>query len=182
MQTRNKVSESVEDIIKQHIRDIHDYPKPGMTFKDITPLLKDTLAFNLCIDTLAQKLGSTQFDYIAGVEARGFIIGSALAYRMKKGFIPVRKKGKLPYKKVSRSYNLEYGSETMEMHSDAIERNSKVLIVDDLLATGGTARATASIVDSLGGIVAGFAFVTELSFLNGREKLGNNNITVLLRY
>ncbi len=182
MQTIKKGSESIEDVIRKHIRDIPDYPKPGIVFKDITPLLKDSRAFSMCIDALAQRLEHTKFDYIVGIEARGFIIGSALAYRMGKGLVIVRKPGKLPYEKISKSYQLEYGTETMEMHSDSIERNSRVVIVDDLLATGGTASAAASMVNSLGGVIAGFAFVTELSFLNGRQRLGDSAITTLLKY
>ncbi|MCL4364989.1 MAG: adenine phosphoribosyltransferase [Candidatus Marsarchaeota archaeon] len=182
MKTRNYGPAGVEELIKSHIRDIPDYPKPGIVFKDITPLLKDSSTFNSCIDALAQRLSGTDFDYIVGIEARGFIIGGALAYKMKKGFVPVRKKGKLPYDKISKSYQLEYGMETMEMHSDAIEKNSRVIVVDDLLATGGTASATAAMINSLGGSIAGFAFITELSFLNGRERLDSRNIVVLLRY
>ena len=182
MQIIKRDSEDISEMIRSHIRDIPDYPKQGIVFKDITPLLKDPHAFSSCIDALAQRLKGIAFDYIIGIEARGFIVGSALAYKMGKGFVPVRKKGKLPYDKISQSYQLEYGMETMEIHSDAIEKNSRALVVDDLLATGGTANAAATMINSLGGVVVGYAFITELAFLNGRNRLGSENIIVLLRY
>lgn len=172
----------IEELVKSRIRDIPDYPKPGIMFRDITPLLKDHNAFDSCIEELAKRLSGTDFDYIAGIEARGFIIGSALAYKMGKGFVPIRKSGKLPYKKISKDYFLEYGVETIEMHEDAVEKGSKVIIVDDLLATGGTASASASLVQDLGASVAGFAFVVELSGLKGRAKLDGGNVIALAKY
>ncbi len=178
----SKENTDLEYIIKGKIRSIPDYPRPGISFKDITPLLKDTKAFNLAIDALAKKISAKDFDYIAGIEARGFIIGSALSYKLKKGFIPIRKKGKLPYEKIGIDYELEYGKETLEVHKDAVEKGSRVLIVDDLLATGGTAKATADLLTRLGAKVSGYAFIVELSFLDGRKKLGESNITFLVAY
>ncbi len=177
--TEQRISEAE---LKARVRDIPDYPKKGIMFRDITPLLKDPGAFAACIDELARRLDGKRFDYIAGIEARGFIIGSALAHRMGKGFVPIRKKGKLPYQKVSAQYSLEYGTETIEMHSDAIEKGSSTVIVDDLLATGGTAAAAASLVRSVGGDVAAYAFVIELAGLKGRQKLGNREVIALAKY
>ncbi|MHB1830438.1 MAG: adenine phosphoribosyltransferase [Candidatus Micrarchaeaceae archaeon] len=168
--------------ILSRIRDVPDHPKKGIMFKDITPLLKDSDAFNATIEELARRMQGKDFDYIAGIEARGFIIGSALSYLMKKGFVPIRKKGKLPYKTISKEYMLEYGASTIEMHSDAIEKGSRVIVVDDLLATGGTAAASAALIEILGGVIAGFAFIIELSQLNGRDKLRGYDITALVKY
>lgn len=167
---------------KSLIRDIQDYPKQGIVFKDITPALKDPDAFCSLIDGIAERLSEISFDYVVGIEARGFIIGSALAYRMKKGLILVRKKGKLPYEKISRDYDLEYGKETMEMHSDSVEKGSSVVIVDDLLATGGTSKAAAELIKEAGGEVKRFAFLIELEFLKGREKLGGDKVISLIKY
>ncbi|MDE1768186.1 MAG: adenine phosphoribosyltransferase [Candidatus Micrarchaeota archaeon] len=169
-------------MIKGKIRTIPNYPKPGISFRDITPLLKDAMAFNLAIDALAEKISEKDFDYIAGIEARGFIIGSALSYKLRKGFIPIRKKGKLPYEKIGIDYELEYGKETLEVHKDAAEKGSKVLIVDDLLATGGTAKAAAQLITKIGAKVYGYAFVVELSSLDGRKKLGEGRIIYLVAY
>lgn len=171
-----------EATIGSKIRAIPNYPKPGITFRDITPLLKDGAAFSKCIDLLADSVSGYQFDYISGIEARGFIIASALAYKLRKGFIPIRKKGKLPFDKISKNYTLEYGTETIEMHKDSVEAGSQVLIVDDLLATGGTASTAAEMIRNLGADVAGFAFIVELSALNGRGKLGNHRISSLIKY
>ncbi len=168
--------------ILSRIRDVPDHPKKGIMFRDITPLLKDSSAFNATVEELARRLSGKDFDYIAGIEARGFIIGSALSYLMKKGFVPIRKKGKLPYKTVSKEYMLEYGSAAVEMHTDSIEKGSRVIVVDDLLATGGTAAASAELIESLGGVIAGFAFIIELSQLNGRSRLGGYDITALVKY
>ena len=175
-------AESAEAMIKSRIRDIPDYPKKGIMFRDITPLLKDGVAFGRCIDLLAEMVSKYDYDYIAGIEARGFIVASALSYTTEKGLIPVRKKGKLPYSKISKDYMLEYGLETMEIHTDAVAKGSRVLIVDDLLATGGTASATADLIKSLGAKVAGYAFIIELSQLGGRAKLNDRNVSVLVRY
>jgi len=171
-----------EEAIRRLIRDVPDYPKPGIIFKDITPLLKDSGAFRLCVDELASRISGTDFDYIVGIEARGFVLGGALAYKMGKGFIPVRKKGKLPYTTVSKEYQLEYGSATIEMHKDSFEKGDRIMIVDDLLATGGTALATATLIEDMGGIVSGFAFIIELSFLDGRKALGRRGVTALVKY
>jgi adenine phosphoribosyltransferase len=177
-----QIEKSAESVIKGRIRAIPDYPKKGIIFRDITPLLKDRKAFSICIEELAKRLSAYKPDYIVGIEARGFIVGSALAYKMGLGFIPIRKKGKLPYDKISKDYYLEYGVETMELHKDSVEKGSRVFIVDDLLATGGTAEAAAGLVKSLGGSVLGFAFIIELSDLNGRQKLGGSEIISLVTY
>ncbi|MDE1851805.1 MAG: adenine phosphoribosyltransferase [Candidatus Micrarchaeota archaeon] len=174
--------EDVESTLKGRIRDVPDYPKEGILFRDITPLLKDGKAFALCIDGMAESVKGMDFDYVVGIEARGFIIGAALAYKLGKGFIPIRKMGKLPYKRISKEYALEYGTATIEMHHDALASGQRALLVDDLLATGGTAKAAAEMVESVGGHVAGFAFVIELEALNGRGALGNRDIKVLVKY
>jgi adenine phosphoribosyltransferase len=171
-----------ERSIKSKIRDINDYPKKGIIFRDITTLIKDKEAFRICIDQLAEEVKDKNVDYILGIEARGFIFGSALAYRLGKGFIIVRKKGKLPYGTVSKDYALEYGNETIEIHKDSIEKGKNVLIVDDLLATGGTAKAVAELVEELGGKVAGIAFIVELTGLKGRDKLKDFDIISLAKY
>ena len=168
--------------IRQAIRDIPNFPKPGVVFKDITPLLNNGALFKQTIDLLADRYRSRSVDTVLGIEARGFIIGAALAYSMGAGFCIVRKPGKLPYETHSASYELEYGSETLEIHRDGIMSGSRVLIVDDLIATGGTAAATAEFVSKLRGEVVEFAFVIELSFLNGREKLKPHGIFSLIQY
>ena len=170
-----------EEIMRSKVRSINNYPKPGIIFRDITPLLKDRNSFALCIDILHKKLDRRDASCIVGVESRGFIIGSALAYAMGMGFVPARKKGKLPYKKISQDYELEYGHETLEMHTDSLGKGESVLIVDDLLATGGTAAAVGKMVEKLGGKVAAYVFMIELEGLKGREKL-NGNVISLLKY
>ena len=172
----------IGEIILSMVRDVPDHPKKGIMFKDITPLLKDSGAFNATIEELARLLQAKDFDYIAGIEARGFIIGAALSYLMKKGFVPIRKKGKLPYKTISKEYMLEYGATTIEMHSDAIDKGSRVIVVDDLLATGGTAFASSELIETLGGVVSGFAFIIELSSLKGRDRLGGYEIYSIVKY
>jgi len=172
----------IEETLRERIRSIPDYPKKGILFRDITPVLKDGYAFGSCIDELAKHFAKEKIDYVAGIEARGFIIGGALADALHVGFIPIRKQGKLPYKKISIEYELEYSKETMEMHEDAVEKGSRVLIVDDLLATGGTAAASAELLRRVGAKVVGFAFVVELSELRGRGKLGGARIVSLIRY
>lgn len=159
------------DQVKLLIRDIPDFPQPGILFKDITPVLKDAAAFQATIDALIASQIETPFDVILGIESRGFIFGAAMALRMGKGFIPVRKPGKLPYQVVRESYSLEYGTNTLEIHTDAIEPGQRVLVVDDVLATGGTAMAAGRLVRALGGEVAAYSFVIELSFLDGRSRL-----------
>jgi adenine phosphoribosyltransferase len=171
-----------EKILKERIRSIPDYPKKGILFRDITPVIKDPKAFRVCVDEIVKRFAGEKVDYVVGIEARGFIIGAAVAHAMNVGFVPIRKKGKLPYKKITKDYELEYGKETIEIHEDGVEKGRSVLIVDDLLATGGTAKAAAELLQSLGAKIAGFAFVVELSDLKGREKLGNNKVISLVAY
>ncbi len=172
-----------EDVmLRSSIRDIPDYPKKGIMFKDLTPLLKDKKAFKACVDQLIRSVSGISFDYVLGIEARGFILGGAVAYRLGKGFIPARKKGKLPYKVVTQEYELEYGTAALDMHIDAIEKGSKVLVIDDLLATGGTALAAAKLVEMEQGTVSGIAFIVELEALKGRDKLKDYRIISLLKY
>ncbi|MBZ0155044.1 MAG: adenine phosphoribosyltransferase [Alphaproteobacteria bacterium] len=159
--------------IKSKIRTIPDYPKKGIMFRDITTLIKDPVGFRLVIDQLTQRYikGDVQFDVIVGIESRGFIIGGALSYTLGKGFVPVRKSGKLPAEKISHEYELEYGTDTIEMHRDSIEKGTRVLLVDDLLATGGTALASATLVEKLGGVVAEMAFIVNLPDVGGEKRL-----------
>ncbi len=168
--------------IRQAIRDIPDFPKPGILFKDITPLLANGPLFAKTIDLVAERYNGQKIDTVLGIESRGFIVGAALAYRLGAGFSVVRKPGKLPYETHSASYALEYGVDTLEIHIDAISRNARVVIADDLIATGGTAAATAELVTKLGGTVVECAFVIELSFLNGREKLKPYGVYSVLQY
>ncbi len=161
------------------IRDIKDYPKPGISYKDVTPLFADPKLFGSCIDELAARLDGRTIDYVVGVESRGFVVGAALAIKMGKGFIPIRKLGKLPHDKVMVSYDLEYGSATIEMHRDAVKRGQSVVLVDDVLATGGTAQAAAKLVKSLGGKMSAFAFVIEFTKLNGRKNLEGEAISLV---
>ncbi|HEX5038131.1 MAG TPA: adenine phosphoribosyltransferase [bacterium] len=168
--------------LKQKIRDVPDFPKPGIVFKDITPLLGDVRSFQTVIDAFAKRYAEKGVDAIAAVESRGFIFGAALAYRIDAGFIPVRKKGKLPYKTESVEYALEYGTDRIEMHQDALHKGSRILVLDDVLATGGTAKAACDLVEKMGGQIIECAFVVELGFLNGREKLKGREIFSLLQY
>jgi adenine phosphoribosyltransferase len=168
--------------LKKLIREIPDFPKKGILFYDITTLLKDKLGFASLIDALSEHYLKKDIDLILGMEARGFIFGPALAYRLNAGFVPVRKPGKLPAETAKVSYDLEYGSNTLEIHKDAIEKGQRVIIVDDLLATGGTAAATVQLAKSLGGDVCGLGFVVELDFLNGRDKLKDCDVFSLLHY
>ena len=170
------------DWLKEHIRDIPDFPKPGVTFKDITPLLADKKAFAYTIDAIAHHFDRDQIDKVLGIEARGFIIAAPLAYRFTAGLIPVRKAGKLPWEVESESYLLEYGSDLLEIHRDAIEPGERILIVDDVLATGGTAAATATLTERCGGKVAGIATIMELSFLDGRDKISSYDFLSLVTY
>jgi adenine phosphoribosyltransferase len=170
------------DQLKKLIREVPDFPKKGILFYDITTLLKDKTGFAQLIDLFSEHYIGKQIDLILGMEARGFIFGPALAYRLNAGFVPVRKPGKLPAVTVKVEYELEYGSNALEVHTDAVQKGQRVLIVDDLLATGGTAEATARLVKSLGGEIAGLAFVVELDFLNGRDKLKPYNVFSLLHY
>jgi adenine phosphoribosyltransferase len=171
----------MEDL-KKLIREAPDWPKPGILFYDITTLLKDKAGFRSVIDGLKYHYRDAQVDVVLGIEARGFIFAPALAYALGAGFVPVRKPGKLPAERVSVTYALEYGTDTLEMHKDAIGEGQRVLIVDDLLATGGTAAAAARMVQNVGGMVAGLGFVVELTFLNGRGRLGGHDVFSLLQY
>jgi adenine phosphoribosyltransferase len=164
-------------LIKSYIRDIPDYPQPGVVFKDITPLLADAAVFSAVVDGLAAGHGPV--DKVAGIEARGFILAAPVALRLNAGFVPVRKKGKLPAATYSRDYELEYGSATLEVHQDAFAPGDRVLIVDDVLATGGTARATADLVGMSGATVAGIAMLIELSFLHGQDRLPDLDVRSL---
>ncbi|GAB4389172.1 MAG: adenine phosphoribosyltransferase [Thermodesulfovibrionales bacterium] len=159
--------------IKSKIRTIEDYPKKGIMFRDITTLIKDPVGFRLVIDNFTQRYitGETPFDMIVGIESRGFIIGGALSYTLGKGFVPIRKKGKLPGEKVSQEYSLEYGTDSVEIHKDALAQGARVLLVDDLLATGGTALAAAALIEKLGGVVAEMAFIVDLPDVGGRKRL-----------
>ncbi len=170
------------DALKAKIRHVPDFPKPGILFYDITTLLRDADGFRLAIDALAAPYVGTGIDLVVGIESRGFILGAAVADRLHAGFVPVRKVGKLPSKTVRVSYDLEYGSDSLEMHSDAITSGSRVLIVDDLLATGGTACATVNLVKGQGGSVHAIAFLIELVDLNGRAKLAGEQLHVVLPY
>ena len=168
--------------LAQYIRDIPDWPKPGILFRDITPLLADPHAFPTTVDALCAPFFGACVQYVAAVEARGFIFGSAVAARLGAGFIPVRKKGKLPGETEAASYELEYGVDTLEMHRDAIPAGAKVLMVDDLLATGGTMRAACDLMEKVGAEVVGIAFVIELTDLKGRDRLAPHPIHVLITY
>jgi adenine phosphoribosyltransferase len=169
-------------VLRESIRDIPDFPKPGVTFKDITPLLADPVAFSTAVDAIVVSFGRGTIDKVVGIEARGFIIAAPVAYHFGAGFIPLRKPGKLPYETVSEAYELEYGTESLELHTDAFNPGDRVLIVDDVLATGGTARAATNLVEQAGGKVSGLAFVIELEFLHGREKLNGYDYMSLLKY
>lgn len=168
--------------LKSIIRDVPDFPKPGIIFKDITPLFGNAQAYKYALDCLFEHYKDQKIDGVVGIEARGFMVGAPLAYLLEVGFIPVRKPGKLPADVVSASYDLEYGSNTLELHRDAVKPGQRVLLVDDLLATGGTMYAAAKLVEQLGGQVAGLAFLIELEFLNGREMLTDYDLFSLLSF
>jgi adenine phosphoribosyltransferase len=168
--------------LRAAIRDVPDFPKKGIVFKDITTLLKDPALFRRTIDLLAVLCGDRPVDKVVAIESRGFILGGVLASRLGAGFVPVRKPGKLPAKALRASYALEYGTDTLEIHEDALGRDERVLIVDDVIATGGTAHAVGELVDRLGAKVVAYAFLVELSFLNGREKLAGREVRSLIRY
>jgi adenine phosphoribosyltransferase len=168
--------------LKSKIRHVPDFPKAGILFYDITTLLRDPEGFRVVIDSMASPYRDRGIDLVVGIESRGFILGAAVADRLGAGFVPVRKRGKLPAARVHASYDLEYGSDSLEMHHDAIEPGQRVLIVDDLLATGGTAKATVDLVKQLGGIVEGVALLIELVDLKGRTKLPGENVTAVLQY
>ena len=168
--------------LKDYIRDVPDFPKEGIIFKDITPLLRSPKSFQAVVDSLADKFADERIDLVLGVEARGFIIAGAVALNLGVGFVPVRKAGKLPCETRAVEFELEYGTDTLEMHNDAVEPGQRVLIIDDLLATGGTAVACCKLVENAGAEVAALAFVIELSFLEGREKLKGYQVLSLIQY
>lgn len=170
------------DRLRTLIRDIPDFPQPGILFRDVTPLLRDPAGLHRVVDHLAQRVEPLNVDLVAGIESRGFLIGAPLALRLGVGFVPIRKAGKLPAATVRRRYALEYGTNELEMHRDAVEANQRVLIADDVLATGGTARAAAELVEELGGEVAAFAFLIEISPLRGRAALHPRHVEALLEY
>lgn len=168
--------------LEKYIRNIPDFPKPGILFRDITTLIQNGKAFKASVDMLVKKYKNKKINKVVAVEARGFIFGAAIAHRLGIGFVPVRKKGKLPYKTNSVTYDLEYGTDTLEIHCDAIEKNDKVLIVDDLLATGGTVKAVIELIEGLKGKVMGIAFVIELMDLGGRKKLKGYPLLSLIKF
>ena len=170
------------ETLRKLIREVPDFPKPGINFYDITTLLLDPDGLRQTIDALVDRCDGDKIDTVIGVESRGFIFGTPVAYKLGAGFIPVRKPKKLPAEKVSISYDLEYGQDTLEMHTDAVGEGHRVLIVDDLLATGGTARAVVDLVESVGGTVAGLLFVVELDFLGGRQKFAGYDVQSLINY
>ena len=170
------------DQLKALVRDVPDFPQDGIVFKDITPLLADELAFSTVIDLIVVHFGRGNVDKVVGIEARGFIIASPVAYHFGAGFVPVRKKDKLPWQTEAAEYSLEYGTATLEIHKDAVASGERVLIVDDVLATGGTAKATAELVERIGGKVIGISCLIELDFLHGRDKLDGYDLFTLLNY
>ncbi len=168
--------------LRSLIRDVPDFPKPGIVFKDITTLTKDPDGFRAAVDEIAARYADANVDLIVGIESRGFVFGAAVAYKMGLGFVPARKPGKLPGPTVSAEYELEYGTDALEIHQDAIGEGQRVLIVDDLLATGGTAAATAKLVSGLGGEIIAIAFLIDLAFLGGRDKLAGYEVFSLIEY
>ncbi|MEM6911705.1 MAG: adenine phosphoribosyltransferase [Verrucomicrobiota bacterium] len=170
------------DAQRAALRDVPDFPKPGIVFKDITPLLSDPRHFRALTAAFVEALAGEPIDKVAGIDARGFLFGAWLAEALGCGFVPVRKKGKLPWKSVSRAYELEYGTAEVELHQDAVQEGERVVLIDDLLATGGTAAAAAALIQELGGQLAALAFVIELGFLEGRQKLPPAPVVSLLRY
>ncbi len=170
------------EALKSAIRDVPDFPKPGIVFKDITTLLRDEALFRRALDLLTVLCGDLGAQKVVAIESRGFILGGALALRLGAGFVPVRKPGKLPWKAFRASYELEYGTDALEIHEDALSPGERALIVDDVIATGGTARAVADLVAACGAQTAGFAFLVELGFLNGRAKLAGHDVRSLIHY
>jgi adenine phosphoribosyltransferase len=164
------------------IRDVPDFPQPGILFKDITPVLADPEALREIVDALGEAASALRPDLVIGIESRGFLFGAPIAYALGVGFVPVRKIGKLPYETITQEYALEYGTNTLEIHTDAVRPGQRVVIVDDLLATGGTALAAAALVERLGGTVAGYCFAVELTFLQGRERLARHEVVSLVSY
>lgn len=174
-QVTHRVSTEKAEWLKSKIRDIPDFPKPGIVFKDLTTLLKDREAFGYVIDIFAEQFAQDKPKYIAGIEARGFIIAPAIAHKLNIGFIPIRKPGKLPHRVISESYQLEYGTDQLQVHEDCVSKGDRVVIIDDLLATGGTAAAAYSLMKRVGADVSSIGFVVELTFLNGRAKMPSNS-------
>ena len=168
--------------LRDHIRDVADFPRPGIMFRDLTPLLDDVAAFRATVDALADHFDDQRVDKVVGVEARGFIFAAPVAYRLGAGFVPVRKPGKLPWKTEFAEYDLEYGVDRLELHADAVTVGDRVAVIDDVIATGGTAEATVRLLERLGATVAGLAFVVELTFLAGREKLEGYDVMSLVTY
>jgi len=178
----SKLDQAPLEDLKRFIRDVPDFPKKGVLFKDITTLLNQPRALRQAVDGLSAPFLKEKIDHVVGIESRGFIFSPAVAYHLGAGFVPIRKPGKLPAKTEKISYTLEYGQDSLEVHQDAIQKGNRILIVDDLIATGGTARATKDLIERLGGEVVGFSFLVELTFLNGRHKLGGVPIHSLIRY
>lgn len=170
------------EAVRARIRDVPDFPKPGIVFKDLTPVLADAALFHGVITALAARVATLEVQQVVGIEARGFIFGAALAYTLRRGFIPIRKASKLPRATHREAYGLEYGQDALELHIDAVSKGERVLVVDDVLATGGTALAARSLIERAGGTVAAFAFLLELGFLKGAEKLAPTPVCALLRY
>jgi adenine phosphoribosyltransferase len=170
------------EALRAAIRDVPDFPKPGIVFKDLTTLLKDPVSYREAMDLMTETCRDLRPDKVVAIESRGFILGAVVADRLGIGFAPVRKPGKLPYLRRSRSYALEYGTDTLEMHQDALAAGERALVVDDVIATGGTAEATGQLVTDLGAVLAGYAFLIELSFLKGRERLGGAEVRSLIVY
>jgi len=176
------MTDSRLDVVRGLIRDIPDFPKPGIMFKDITPLLGHPAGFNHCLELFQERFDGEQVDAIVGMESRGFIFGAALASRMNVGFVPARKPGKLPAEVERVEYALEYGTDSLEIHKDGLEKGQRVLVVDDLIATGGTAKATGDLIARMGAEVAAYAFVIDLTFLDGAAKLAPSRVESLLQY
>lgn len=178
--SRGDSGEQVATAVAQHVVDVPDFPQPGIAFKDLTPLFADPEGFRASVDAIIEHHGRDSFDTVAGIEARGFVIAAAVAYATGTGVVPVRKVGKLPRRTISASYALEYGEATLEVHEDAFGSGARVLVVDDVLATGGTAEASLDLVERAGGTVAGFSVLMELSFLSGRQRLAPRTVHALL--
>lgn len=168
--------------VKDYIRTIPDFPQKGVMFRDVTTIMNDADGFKLAVDKMTELIADTEFDVLVGIESRGFIFGAPIAYNLSKPFVPIRKKGKLPYKTVEESYALEYGTATIEVHEDAIPKGSRVVIIDDLVATGGSAKAAASLVEKLGATVVKLAFLIELPALKGRETLKDYNVETVTQF
>jgi len=176
------VSEAATHQLERLIREIPDFPKPGIVFKDITPLLADAAGLALAVELMANPFRKSRVDLVVGAESRGFIFGTALAQSLNAGFVPVRKHGKLPHTRMARTYALEYGNDTLEMHADALHGDHRVLMVDDLLATGGTMKACCDLVSDLGGQIIGISVLIELTFLSGRQRLAPYEVSAVLKY